>query len=143
VQLSFNNTSFQEGIDWRVNGVDQGDGTFRVIRQLPNAAPNNSFSFVAVVTDNANATTASRALIYRNGGSASGIVAGSPFDTAGVSTGNAGRNFTISGSGSATGASDSEFFNGDIGEIIIYNSALSNTDRAAVEAYLTSKWGST
>jgi hypothetical protein len=30
---------------------------------------------------------------------------------------------------------------GDICEIIIYNSALSDTDRAAVESYLMSKWG--
>ena len=32
------------------------------------------------------------------------------------------------------------FFNGDIAEIIIYNSALSDTDRAAVESYLLAKW---
>lgn len=32
-------------------------------------------------------------------------------------------------------------FNGDIGEILIYNSALSDTDRAAVESYLMTKWG--
>ena len=32
------------------------------------------------------------------------------------------------------------FFNGDICEIIIYNSALSDTDREAVENYLLQKW---
>ena len=31
----------------------------------------------------------------------------------------------------------------DICEIIVYNSALSNTDRAVVESYLMSKWGIT
>ncbi len=34
-------------------------------------------------------------------------------------------------------------YNGNIAEIIIYDSALSDTDRAAVESYLISKWGIT
>ena len=33
-----------------------------------------------------------------------------------------------------------QFLNGDIAEIIIYNAALSDTDRSAVESYLMSKW---
>jgi hypothetical protein len=33
--------------------------------------------------------------------------------------------------------------NGDIGEMIAYNAVLSDTDRAAVEQYLISKWGIT
>jgi hypothetical protein len=33
------------------------------------------------------------------------------------------------------------FYNVGIGEVIAYNSALSNTDRSAVELYLMSKWG--
>jgi hypothetical protein len=39
--------------------------------------------------------------------------------------------------------SASTAFQGDIGEIIVYNSALSDTDRDAVESYLISKWGIT
>jgi hypothetical protein len=39
-----------------------------------------------------------------------------------------------------TGASY-DLFDGDIAEIIIYNSALSDTNRAVVESYLMSKWG--
>jgi hypothetical protein len=35
------------------------------------------------------------------------------------------------------------FLDGEICEIIIYNSALSNTDRGSVESYLMSKWGIT
>jgi hypothetical protein len=35
------------------------------------------------------------------------------------------------------------FWNGDIAEIVTYDSALSDTDRAAVEAYLLAKWGIT
>ena len=34
-----------------------------------------------------------------------------------------------------------DFLNGDIAEIIIYNSALSNANRSLVESYLMSKWG--
>jgi hypothetical protein len=33
--------------------------------------------------------------------------------------------------------------NGDIAEIIMYDTALSDTDRAAVETYLLAKWGIT
>lgn len=33
------------------------------------------------------------------------------------------------------------FLNGDIGEIVIYNSALSSVNREAVENYLLAKWG--
>ena len=32
------------------------------------------------------------------------------------------------------------YLNGDIAEIIIYNSALSDADRSAVESYLMTKW---
>jgi len=141
VQLSLSNGAASGQVDWRVNGTDLGNGTFRVIKQIAGGSPNNSFSLQSVVTDNSNATAANRALLRSNGGSSSGVTAGSPYDQGGVSTGNAGRNFTISGAGTATGASASEFFNGDVCEIIIYNSALSDATRATVEAYLMTKWG--
>lgn len=38
-------------------------------------------------------------------------------------------------------ASGGEGWNGDIAEIIIYNSALGTTDRESVESYLATKWG--
>ncbi len=33
------------------------------------------------------------------------------------------------------------YFNGDIGEILVYNAALTNAQRQSVDAYLNSKWG--
>lgn len=37
-------------------------------------------------------------------------------------------------------AAGSRFWNGDVGEVIIYDTALSATDRGRVENYLNSKW---
>lgn len=139
VDLSFNNvTPNAEMIDWRVTGNAAG----RLRKRIDGGAPNNVFSMLSIVTDNGNATSASRATLRRNGGASGGAtLTGSPFDNGSVSSSNAGRNFTISGQGTATGASTSAFFNGDIAEIIIYDSALSDTNRQAVENYLLAKWG--
>lgn len=38
-------------------------------------------------------------------------------------------------------ASPSAYWQGDIGEVILYNSALSSGDRVLVETYLANKWG--
>ena len=40
-------------------------------------------------------------------------------------------------------AASVNFHNGDIAEIIVYNSALSTSDRESVESYLSTKWGIT
>ncbi len=45
--------------------------------------------------------------------------------------------------GKARSTSDFGFFDGDICEVIAYDSALSNTNRSAVENYLIAKWGIT
>lgn len=41
--------------------------------------------------------------------------------------------------GARTAAADP--WNGDVGEVLIYNGALSDTDRVSVEAYLKARWG--
>lgn len=64
------------------------------------------------------------------------------FYKSGVADGTGTNNVTIVDSALNIGARDgAEYFNGDIGEIIIYDSALGTTDREAVESYLATKWG--
>jgi hypothetical protein len=43
--------------------------------------------------------------------------------------------------GALAAPGDYFLYNGNIAEIILYNVALSDTDRSAVEQYLISKWG--
>jgi hypothetical protein len=45
------------------------------------------------------------------------------------------------GAGAPTAGLSNDWFGGDIGEVIVYHSALSDADIAANEAYLTTKWG--
>lgn len=107
------------------------DGSF-VIR---NASGQNflplGFTVLSLVAKPTDGTAANRSAIRKNGGSP---VANNS-DTAAVNTGNATSDLRI---GAADGAG---FASGDIAEVIIYDSALSDTDRAAVETYLLTKWG--
>ena len=50
-----------------------------------------------------------------------------------------GANF-ISYLGTGNGLPDEGFFNGDLGEVIIFNRALTSAEQAAAEAYLEYKW---
>jgi len=94
----------------------------------------NTFKVVSAVTKPTQATAANRLSARINGGSA---VSGNN-STKDASTSDSQGNLTIG----STSAGDS-FLLGDIAEIIIYNSALSDTDRSAVESYLMSKWAIT
>ena len=57
-----------------------------------------------------------------------------------VTTGNAISNATT-GNLDSVGRNQGAYITGDIGEIVLYDSALSDTDRSAVESYLMTKWG--
>ena len=93
------------------------------------------FALVSVATDLQNGTQGNRYKLYKNGGAEnSSTVSGS----GSASTSNAAQDLRI---GSLH--SNEWWFLGDIAEIVSYDSALSDTDRAAVENYLLAKWAIT
>jgi hypothetical protein len=95
---------------------------------------------VSIVAQPSNGTASLRSSIRINGSSA--IANNTQTDS--VSSSNArldltfGRGTGYNGDGSEEYEQCSDF---DYCEVIMYNSALSSTDRAAVENYLTNKWG--
>jgi hypothetical protein len=95
-----------------------------------------STSSYSVLVFKASGGSLSSAAIYKNGASlpvsASGSVQSVDDNSAAVEVG-----------GGTSGGVIYDSLNGDIGEIIIYNAALSDTDRASVESYLIAKWGIT
>jgi len=97
--------------------------------------PSNVFGVASFVTKPTDGVAANRISYRLNGGSA----VASNTSTDEVSTENSQANLTI---GNVAGAF-SFYFNGDIAEIIIYDTALPDTQRAAVESYLMQKWAIT
>jgi hypothetical protein len=93
-----------------------------------------STSSYSVLAFKASGGSLSSAAIYKNGDSlavsASGSVQSVDDNLAAVEVG---------GATSAGVIYDS--LNGNIAEVVVYSSALGNTDRAAVEGYLMTKWG--
>jgi hypothetical protein len=104
-----------------------------VIRNATSAVyTTNSFFYSSVTSDPTNGTAANRSEIRYKAGSA--IKNNVDTDTASSS------NPTYALQIGADGASD-QFLEGNIGEIIIYDTALNSTNRAKVETYLATKWG--
>jgi hypothetical protein len=95
---------------------------------------------VSIVAQPSNGTASLRSSIRINGGAA--IANNTQSDS--VSSSNAridltfGRGIGYQGDGSTEYNDYSDL---DYCEVVIYNAALSDTDRAAVESYLTTKWG--
>jgi hypothetical protein len=121
-------------VDWFV--ARGQSGTWPVYSANNNYFASNVFGMLSLVSKPADATSGNRVALRKNGGSLS--TENAPLSIQTVSQGDADDNFTI---GAFSGGSYS--LNGDIAEIIIYNAALSDTDRALVESYLMSKWAIT
>jgi hypothetical protein len=94
----------------------------------------DGFSVLSVISKPTNGTVSTRSSLRSNGGPA----ATNNTNTGTISTSNSTYGLTICRDQYAP----SQTFTGtDIAEIIIYNTALSDTDRTAIESYLMAKWG--
>ena len=102
-----------------------------------NTFPANVFNLQTIVSNPQDSTIANRATIRRNGGSAVSVTTSETNAATALPTANATQNLTIG----ATSGTAAWFLAGDIAEIIIYDSALSDANRGLVESYLMSKWG--
>lgn len=107
-------------------------GTAAAYMAADNAFPSNTFAVASIVGKPGDGVAANRVSYRKNGGSAVATNAA----TGAVSTANSQADLTIGN----VAATYSAYLNGDIAEIIIYDSALSDADREAVENYLLAKW---
>jgi hypothetical protein len=94
----------------------------------------NTYLALSLEIDPTTGTAANR-IRHRVNGSAA--VGGNTF-TGTLSTANSKGSFTMGAAGNGTSP-----FSGNLAELIIYNAALSGTDRERVEDYLIDKWGIT
>ncbi len=123
----FNATTFNDynGIIGDVTGVSPGGG--HILNGLP-------------LTTNFGSGGAGFSSTYRNGTSVSSDF--SPLNTYWIDSFETPS--TLTNSTSTIGVlagSMTRSWNGDIGEIIVYNKTLSSTERTSIEAYLSAKWG--
>jgi hypothetical protein len=131
-----NPTTANDALYWYVSRG--GQGTWPVFFDGNNYFPSNEFGLISLLSRPQDGNSANRLAMRRNGANLSSANApqGSPQT---VAEGDSTNDLTIG----RLPSGESDFLNGDIAEIIIYNSALSDTYRALVESYLMSKWGIT
>ena len=103
-----------------------------VIYHSPNIGSITAKCLLTVVSKPSNATAANRSLIAKNSGTqlAANTYTGTPV------TSNSYGDFTIG----ARSFSNDQNLNGDICEIVIFNSALDSNDKSRIENYLNAKW---
>ena len=105
------------------------------VTNFKNMLLSNTPTVLTMKCDPGNATASNRLSLYIAGGAA---VTGN-ISTGSVSTSNSYSDLIV-GCGFFNGGPIT-FNPGDFYEILIYNGLLSDTNRAAVASYLTSKWG--
>ena len=129
----FDGSSTSDGLGCQVGrGVG---GTFVLINASANGFISSSgFNLLTSVTQATNSTAANRSSLRRNGGTATE----NNTNTGAVNSGASEYDLTL-----AYNSRYGEITNTDYAEVIVYNSALSDTNRAAVESYLMTKWGIT
>jgi hypothetical protein len=92
----------------------------------------NTFSLLSLVSTPDNGTASNRVFRYRNGT----LLSQNNSNTDALSTADSTFDIQVGSIGNS-----GSVLNGDLCEVIIYNSALSATDRQSVQNYLTAKWG--
>ena len=95
----------------------------------------STFYIGSVLTDPSNGTAANRSFVRYN----KGTIYNENISTGAPSASDPSSTLTVGGSANAP--SNGDYFNGVIGEIIMYNTKLSDTDRDTVIDYLMEKWG--
>jgi hypothetical protein len=114
-------------------------GTYPVYSPNNNFFASGSVGVISAVLKPDDAASGNRVSLRRNGGTA--VTANAPAGASqSVSTANADQDLNISRRPGGAYEADG-FVNGDICEIIIYDTALSDANRSAVDSYLMSKWG--
>ena len=101
-----------------------------------NSFPSSTFQLMTISTDASQATEDARSAFRLNGGTALAKTNQTEGGTA--PTGNASYNLHIATSAGPDGRLFAQL---DVCEVCMYDSAISSTDRAAVESYLKTKWG--
>ena len=138
--------STQKGWEWTVLNTDKLRARYTTFasngfstRLSDSTVTASSFT---VLTLKGSAGSLSSSTMYRN----SSVIASSATATAMETLDNTSYAVTIGALRYTFNAATEkylQFASGDFAEVIMYNSALSDTDRAAVESYLISKWGIT
>ena len=114
---------------WITNG---SSGNYTVFQNTAAVYTTNTFFYGSVTSDPTNGTAANRSEIRFKAGAAVKNNAG----TTAASSSNPSFALQVGADGD-----NGQFMQGNIGEIIVYDTALNATDRGKIETYLATKWG--
>lgn len=118
------------------NTTGNGAMNYRTLSSKMNALAEATANIASSTTTITNTTFYVVDFTYSSSG-------GYVFGLDGTDDGSGTSNQTISASAIAIGARDdsTEVFDGDIGEILIYDNVVSSGDKTSIRNYLTTKWG--